>query len=245
MSIQQCVDLINNAKDIAVLTGAGISTNAGIPDFRGPQGLYVTKQYNPETIFDINYFLQNPKPFYDFARDFITLEETIQPTDTHYFLANLEKAQKLSGIITQNIDSLHQKAGSKNVLEIHGSFWLSHCLNCNSTFEYEEMKTKIINEDIPLCPCGGVIKPDVVFFGENVKHIQEAEHLAQTADLFFVIGSSCVVYPAALIPEYTTGKVIVVNRDPVNLKMANVVLTVKDDIDSFFNQVSNQLSCIS
>src|SRR5436190_166965 len=120
MSIQnvqanQCAKLIRDAKSIVVLTGAGISTNAGIPDFRGPKGLYITRKYDPDKIFDVQFFYHDPKPFYEFARDFITLEETIQPTSAHRFLVKLEKTGKLKGIVTQNIDALHQKAGSKNI----------------------------------------------------------------------------------------------------------------------------------
>src|SRR3990167_11456592 len=104
---EQCAELIKQAKNIAVLTGAGISTSAGIPDFRGPKGLYVTRRYDPDKVFDINHFLTDPVPFYEFARDFIGLEQTIQPTITHKFLADMERAGKLKGIVTQNIDSLH------------------------------------------------------------------------------------------------------------------------------------------
>src|SRR5436190_6299453 len=125
--IQLCAKLIEEAESIGVLTGAGISTNAGIPDFRGPNGLYVTRRYDPDTVFDINYFLMDPEPFYEFARDFVNLEKTIQPTFTHKFLASLEETGKLKGVVTQNIDALHHKAGSKNVYEMHGSFWLSYC----------------------------------------------------------------------------------------------------------------------
>ena len=163
--ILQCVELIEQAHNISALTGAGISTSAGIPDFRGPKGLYVTRQYDPDTVFDINYFLQDPKLFYDFTRDFVNLEKTIKPTRAHYFLKNLEDSGKLKGMITQNIDSLHKRAGSKNVLELHGSYWKSFCLDCDQEFSYEEMKLKILAEDVPRCHCDGVVKPDVVFFG--------------------------------------------------------------------------------
>ena len=234
--VSQCVRLIQEAKTIAALTGAGISTSAGIPDFRGPKGLYVTRRYDPEKVFDINYFHQDPEPFFQFARDFILLEEQIKPTSAHHFLNDLEKQGKLKGVVTQNIDSLHQMAGSKKVYEMHGSFWVSRCLKCGKEFSFAQMKQKLAGEEIPHCACGGVIKPDVVFFGENVKYLAESEHLASRADLFFVIGTSCVVYPAAMIPQYTQGKIIVVNQTPVDLP--NVVLTVREDIDIFFTKVA-------
>ena len=234
---KQCAQLIKEARTIAVLTGAGISTGAGIPDFRGPQGLYVTRRYDPQKVFDIDYFLRDPKPFFDFARDFIGLEERIQPTPAHHFLADLESKGKLRGVITQNIDSLHQRAGSKNVLELHGSFLKSFCWDCDREFSFETLRSKILSEDVPRCSCRGVIKPDVVFFGENVKYLEKAYQLAGEVDLFLVIGTSCVVYPAASIPEVVSGKIIVVNMQEVDLRSMNVVLSVQEDIDSFLNSV--------
>jgi len=240
--IQQCVELIANSKNIVVLTGAGISTSAGIPDFRGPKGLYVTKRYDPDKVFDINYFHHDQKPFFEFARDFVKLEDQIKPTRAHCFLGELEKHGKEIGIVTQNIDSLHQMAGSKNVVEIHGSFWESHCQDCGDLFHYEVMKQKIYKEIVPHCGCGGVIKPDIVFFGENVKHLNEAFRLAKQADLLFVIGTSCVVYPAAMVPTMTHGKVVIVNRDEVHLDAVDVVLQVQEDIDGFFETVGRVLN---
>ncbi len=239
--VVRCAQLIEESNYICALTGAGISTSAGVPDFRGPKGLYVTRRYDPDTVFDINYFLQDPKPFYDFTRDFIALEAALKPTKAHYFLTNLEERGKLKGVITQNIDLLHKRAGTKNVLELHGSYWESFCLTCRRAFSYSEMKEKIQAEEIPHCPCGGVIKPDVVFFGENVKHLNEAFTLAEASDLFFVIGTSCVVQPAASIPALSNGKIIVVNRDPVFIDGANIEVSVQTDIDTFFNSVSQLL----
>lgn len=240
-TVEQCAKLITEAESIGVLTGAGISTNAGIPDFRGPQGLYVTKQYDPDTVFDIRSFYRDPKPFYEFARDFVALEEKIQPTITHKFLAALERAGKLKGIVTQNIDSLHHKAGSQKVYEMHGSIWKSYCLECRKEFSYEIMKEKLRTPGVPNCSCGGVIKPDVVFFGENVKCLNEASALAEASDLFLVIGSSCVVYPAAMIPTLTQGKIVIVNEGEVQLNAFNVTLTVQEDADEFFKDVAGLL----
>src|SRR3989338_5432669 len=207
---RRCAELIEGAKSIAVLTGAGVSTNAGLPVLRGPRGFYIPRRYDPERVFDFEYFLRDQKPFFEFARDFIELEKSIKPTTTHFFLAELERRGKLKGVITQNIDSLHQMAGSKNVFELHGSFWQSHCLDCGQGFSFKVMKEKLAKEDIPRCQCGGVIKPDIVFFGEAVQHLEEAFHLAGQADLFFVIGTSCVVFPAAMVPHHTHGKIVVI-----------------------------------
>lgn len=239
---QTCAGLIREANAIAVLTGAGISTNAGIPDFRGPKGLYITKKYDPDTVFDINAFYRDPEPFYAFARDFIELEKTIKPTFTHSFLSKLEESGKLKGNITQNIDALHQKAGSKNVLEMHGSFWTSRCVDCGKMYTYEKLKDHLITSpNVPCCDCQGTIKPDIVFFGENVKYFEESIQLAASVDLFFVIGTSCVVFPAAMIPSYVTGKIVVVNLSEVRLNASNVSLAVQDDIDRFFKEVAGYL----
>lgn len=240
--VLKCAEFIKRAGSIVALTGAGISTSAGIPDFRGPKGLYVTRQYDPDKVFDFNYFLTDPKPFYDFSRDFVKLEKKIKPTAAHSFLKKLEDSGKLKAVITQNIDSLHKRAGSKNVLELHGSYWKSFCLNCSAEFPYEEMKERIFNEDVPYCDCGGLIKPDVVFFGENVKYLNEAFALARESDLFFVIGTSCVVYPAAMIPALTDGKIVVVNRDLVRINAKDATLSVQSDIDSFFKKLESCLN---
>lgn len=243
-AVSHCAHLIKEAKSIAALTGAGISTSAGIPDFRGPRGLYVTRQYDPEKVFDIDYFYRDPAPFYQFARDFIVLEEKIKPTFAHQFLSDLEKKGKLKGIVTQNIDSLHRMAGSKkqNVYEMHGSFWTSICLDCYKEISYAQMKKRLAAAEIPRCECGGLLKPDIVFFGEPVKHLAESAALAEAADLFFIIGTSCVVYPAAMIPQYTKGKIIVVNQTPIQIDLNNVVLTVQEDIDEFFMKVAKQFA---
>jgi NAD-dependent deacetylase len=234
-SIARCVELVLRSKNIVVLTGAGISTNAGIPDFRGPQGLYTSRLYDAEKIFDIAYFLKDPKPFYEFAHDFIAIESTITPTATHHALVKLEGAGKIKAIITQNIDGLHQKAGSQKVLDMHGSFLSSHCLRCRKAYDYHELKAMVLQHVIPHCSCRGIIKPDIVFFGEDVKHYQHSLELAQNSDLFFVIGTSCTVYPAASLPRFVPGKIVIVNHSKIDLNMYNVALEVESDIDVFFN----------
>jgi NAD-dependent deacetylase len=236
--IQQCLDLMGQSRMTVALTGAGISTSAGIPDFRGPKGLYVTRQYDPDKVFDYHAFRQDPQPFYEFARDFIELEKRLKPTCAHQTLARLEENGKLHGIITQNIDALHQQAGSRNVLEMHGSFWRSFCLTCGQEYSYGQLKDMLLNHPIPHCICRGLIKPDIVFFGEDVKYFTEASSLAEQADLFLVIGTSCVVYPAALLPTLTQGKIIIVNRGRVHLPVAGEVLMVDADIDEFFQTVA-------
>lgn len=241
-SIQTCARLIDQAKSIAVLTGAGISTNAGIPDFRGPKGLYITRKYDADKIFDIGFFYDNPKPFYEFAHDFIGLEEKIEPTVSHRFLSALERTGKLKGVVTQNIDGLHHKAGSKVIYEMHGSFWRNFCLDCSQEFTYEELKMLMRKTFVPQCRCGGVIKPDIVFFGEDVKYYAESVALARSVDLFMIIGSSCAVYPAAMLPTLVPGEIIIINQGQVHLDLYNIALEVQTDADEFLLQVAKSLN---
>jgi NAD-dependent deacetylase len=238
---QTVLGMIQRARHIAALTGAGISTAAGIPDFRGPRGLYVTRQYDPEKTFDINYFDRDPSYFFAFARDFVQLVERVQPTFTHRFLAVLEERGKLDAVITQNIDGLHQKAGSKRVIEVHGSVRNGHCRTCGRAYAYEELKAKVLSEDIVYCDsCGGIVKPDIVFFGEAVQGMGEASNVAGRADLFFVIGSSLTVHPAASLPEYAGGQVVVVNQGPVE-SASPEWLWVNEAADGFFARVASAL----
>jgi NAD-dependent deacetylase len=232
---------IERAERIAVLTGAGISTAAGIPDFRGPRGLYVTRQYDPEKTFDITYFDRDPTYFFTFARDFLQLVERIRPTLTHRFLAALEAQGRLEAVITQNIDGLHQRAGNARVLEVHGSVRSGHCRACGAAYGYEALKVKILGEAVARCDaCGGVVKPDIVFFGEPVLAMREATRAAERADLFFVIGSSLTVYPAASLPEYAGGQIVVVNQGPVEAASPEW-LCVNEAADDFFARVASAL----
>ena len=238
---ENIVPLLRQARRIAALTGAGISTAAGIPDFRGPRGLYVTRQYDPEKTFDIGYFDRDPTYFFAFARDFVQLIEQVQPTLTHRFLAALEAHGTLEAVITQNIDGLHQKAGSRRVLEVHGSVLNGHCRICGKAYAYEMLRAKVLAEPIARCEaCGGVVKPDIVFFGEAVQSMEEASRLAAGADVFLVIGSSLTVYPAALLPQYAGGQVVVVNQGPVEMASPDW-LRVDEAADTFVARIAPAL----
>jgi NAD-dependent deacetylase len=216
--LDMVVENLQRARRISALTGAGVSTAAGIPDFRGPKGLYVTRQYDPERTFDISYFDEDPTYFFAFARDFVHLLDQIQPTLTHRFLAELETAGRLDAVITQNIDGLHQRAGSRRVIEVHGSIRTGHCRACGAAYDEEAMREMIVAQEVASCSaCSGVVKPDIVFFGEPVQGMPEAERVAAESDLFLVIGSSLTVYPAALLPQYAGGQVVVVNHGPVEI----------------------------
>ncbi len=241
-SAKKCAEFIKQSNFIVALTGAGISTDAGIPDFRGPNGIYTLNKYDPDRTFGLKFFLEDPLPFYDFAREFLHILEKAKPTFTHYFLGTLEKEGKLKSVITQNIDGLHQKAGSKNVIELHGGFERSYCLQCGKEYDFATMKEKIFSEKIPHCDeCGGLIKPDIVFFGEQVKDFSKAEELVYQSDLFFVIGSSLTVYPAAMLSDFARGRVVVVSKGKVNISPAKADLIVDSNIDSFFKDVSKYL----
>ncbi len=235
------VDLLRRAGRIAALTGAGVSTAAGIPDFRGPRGLYVTRQYDPERTFDIDYFDRDPRYFFAFARDFVQLVEQVRPTVTHRFLAAIEARGRLDAVITQNIDGLHQRAGSRRVLEVHGSVRTGHCRKCGKRYEYEALKAKVLGEEIARCDaCGGVVKPDIVFFGEAVQAMEEASRVAAGSDLFLVIGSSLTVYPAALLPQHAGGRVVVVNQGPVEMASPDWI-RVDEPADAFFARMASAL----
>lgn len=241
LSAAACAELIRKARRVTALTGAGISTAAGIPDFRGPQGLYVTRRYDPETVFDISYFRRDPLPFYDFSRDFLGVIDRIEPTFSHRFLARLEGEGRLAAVITQNIDSLHQKAGSRRVISVHGDYWSSRCLGCGRLFDLEHMKRAVCEAPAPYCPCGGLIKPDVVFFGEPVLGLEEAAAEVAASDLLLVLGSSLAVYPAALLPSYATGEVVVINRGEVGLPPGPGRYFIDADLDASLAEVAAAL----
>lgn len=249
LSPADCADLLRGSKSAVVLTGAGISTQAGIPDFRGPRGLYVTRRYDPERVFDIGYFHEDPRMFYEFTRDFMDVVHTIKPTFTHRTLAKLEEEGLIEGIITQNIDALHHHAGSRNVVEVHGSYWSATCQSCRKTV-YEGRSYEWWQEAIRASPrspvvvcdkCGGVVKPDVVFFGEAVRDFDKAMDMAERSDLMLVLGSSLAVHPAARLPRMTRGKVVVVNKGAVELSPAENRYFVDDDLDDYFSGIAERL----
>lgn len=242
----ECAAKIRDAKRIAVLTGAGMSTAAGVPDFRGPKGLYVTRAYDPETVFEIHAFDRDPGPFYQFSRDFLGMLKTIRPTYTHAFLAELETALEKEGrevtLVTQNIDGLHQRAGSRRVLPIHGDYETAHCRKCGNECTGRRLAQLMEEAEAPRCEkCGGVIKPDVVFFGENVRHLDESVRAARKSDLMLVLGSSLTVYPAAGLPLEAGGDVVIVNRGEVGMRPGKNVRLADAGLDDFFREVAGCL----
>lgn len=241
----ECAALLQRSANIVALTGAGASTAAGIPDFRGPQGLYVTRRYDPEKVFDVGWFQREPRYFYEFSRDFVSTVKDIQPTLTHRFLAQLERVGRLTGIITQNIDLLHQQAGSRKVIELHGSYRSAACLSCGNVFDdlsyarWEEIMNSGPDSPVARCTgCGGLLKPDIVFFGEPVDRYPEAEALIASCDLLLVLGSTLQVVPASHLPYSTKAPTLIVNQGPVALPATSNRYFVDDDLDGYFRQVA-------
>ena len=204
---------IEASDNIVFFGGAGVSTESGIPDFRSTDGLYHQKfEYPPETILSHTFFYQHTEYFYRFYREKMLPLEA-EPNAAHRALAALERAGKLRAIVTQNIDGLHQKAGSKNVYELHGSIWRNSCTKCGKSYSAEFIRD---SGGVPHCACGGLIKPDVVLYEEGLdeKTIKGAVRAIAEADVLIVGGTSLTVYPAAgLIRYYGGNRLVLINRD--------------------------------
>ena len=204
---------IEASDNIVFFGGAGVSTESGIPDFRSTDGLYHQKfEYPPETILSHTFFYQHTEYFYRFYREKMLPLEA-EPNAAHRALAALERAGKLRAIVTQNIDGLHQKAGSKNVYELHGSIWRNYCTKCGKSYSAEFIRD---SGGVPHCACGGLIKPDVVLYedGLDEKTIKGAVRAIAEADVLIVGGTSLTVYPAAgLIRYYGGNRLVLINRD--------------------------------
>lgn len=222
MQLQQ---IINESNNIVFFGGAGVSTESGIPDFRSVDGLYNQKyDYPPEEILSHAFFNAHTEYFYDFYRDKMLVLDA-EPNAAHLKLAELEKAGKLSAVVTQNIDGLHQKAGSKNVFELHGSVHRNYCTSCHKFYNAEYIKS---SKGVPRCDCGGIIKPDVVLYEEGLDDntVSGAINAIKNADCLIVAGTSLNVYPAAGFIRYFCGKYFVlINRDPTPAdSMADLVI---------------------
>jgi len=227
--MNEMMEAIRSAKCVGCLTGAGVSTLCGIPDFRGPQGLY--KNPDAERIFDIDWFERDPCVYYRGCADLVYGLGRFEPGPVHKALKRLEDAGKLQGIATQNIDMLHQKAGSTHVYEVHGSPYTHRCRRCGAEKGFAEIQSmiaenggieKLGNPYVPRCACGGVFKPDITFFGEALPEeaFVAAQSLAIKSDVFLVLGTSLTVFPAAGLPRLTLqagGKVFIVNAQPTPL----------------------------
>jgi len=240
--INKLFSLIQNAEHLVALTGAGVSTLSGIRDFRGKNGLY--NEMDAEKIFDIEYFEKDPSLYYSQAGSFIYNIDEKAPSIVHLVLGELERKGYLKALITQNIDLLHQKGGSKNVIEIHGSPRMHYCLRCAGVrVSFEEAAVIVRGGEMPKCPkCGRVLKPAITFFGESLPAdaLTQAVRESQKADLMLVLGTSLTVQPASSMPRYTLdsgGKIVIVNNMPTPLD--NTALFHFDDLATVFEGLKN------
>ena len=238
--IQKKIELlqtyINNSNNIVFFGGAGVSTESGIKDFRSKDGLYNEKyKYPPEQILSHSFFYKNTKEFYKFYRDKLNCLNVL-PNICHKYLVKLEREGKLKAIITQNIDNLHQKAGSTNVIELHGTIYKNYCDKCHKFYPPEYIWN---TKDIPKCNCGGIIKPNVVLYEEplNEFDILKAINYIKNSDLLIIAGTSLTVYPAASYISYFQGKhLVIINKDKTpGDNIADLV--INDNIGNVFKKL--------
>lgn len=228
-------EIIDDSEKIVFFGGAGVSTESGIPDFRSVDGLYNQKyDYPPETIISHSFFMRYPEEFYRFYRDKMIFTDA-KPNAAHKKLAELEKIGRLSAVVTQNIDGLHQAAGSKNVIELHGSVHRNYCMKCGKFYPLSAITE---SAGVPKCGCGGTIKPDVVLYEESLKteDIERAVSAISAADTLIIGGTSLVVYPAAGLVRYFNGKhLVVINKSEINTD--NAELVINDNIGEVMSKI--------
>ena len=237
--IEELKELIKTSNNIVFFGGAGTSTESGIPDFRSSNGLFnekLNRNFTPEQLVSHTFFVRYPEDFFKFYKDKLIYKDA-KPNKAHIALAELEKCGKLKAIITQNIDGLHQMAGSKNVFELHGSVHRNYCENCRKFYNLDDM----LNLDgiVPHCEeCGSIVKPDVVLYEEALDDevINKAISAISKADLLIIGGTSLVVYPAAGFINYFKGKnIVVINKDNIKLNKNNI-LEINEPIGEVFNK---------
>ncbi len=221
-------EIIDSSNNIIFFGGAGVSTESGVPDFRSVDGLYNQKyKYPPEEILSYSFFKSNPEEYYKFHREKLVIEN-VKPNTAHLTLARLEREGKLKAVITQNIDGLHQAAGSVNVLELHGTANKCHCMACGKSADIE-LITK--GESVPRCSCGGLIRPDIVLYEEQLDSyvLEKSVEYIKNADVMIIGGTSLAVYPAAGLIRYFGGShLILINRDETPAdKYADLVIHEK------------------
>ena len=235
-AIRKLKELVDGSDNIVFFGGAGVSTESGIPDFRSVDGLYRQKYaYPPETILSHTFYMRHKAEFYDFYRAKM-LAPDARPNAAHKKLAEWEQAGKLKAVITQNIDGLHQKAGSREVLELHGSVLRNYCERCGKFYSLETVQN---STGVPKCACGGDIKPDVVLYEEGLDEdvMAKALHYIRQADMLIIGGTSLVVYPAAGLVRYYRGhKLVVINKGDVGLGLGADLV-----IDGPIGQVLSQV----
>lgn len=212
-SVQKLKSMINESKSIVFFGGAGVSTESGIKDFRSADGIYMMDyKYPPESVLSHTFYAKHTEEFFDFYRKYLCFPDA-KPNAAHFKLAELEKQGKLKAVITQNVDGLHQLAGSKCVYELHGSALRNYCVKCGRFYDFDYIYR---SEGIPKCECGGTVKPDVVLYEESLDNevIEGAVNAIANADMLIVAGTSLTVYPAAGFIRYFSGdKLVLINKD--------------------------------
>jgi NAD-dependent deacetylase len=229
-------EMTDKAENIVFFGGAGVSTESGIPDFRSVDGLYnQTYQYPPETILSHEFFMDNTEEFFHFYRNKMLYLEA-KPNDAHIKLAELEAQGKLKAVITQNIDGLHQQAGSKRVLELHGSVHRNYCMQCHQFYPVQMIQE---SQGVPKCSCGGTIKPDVVLYGEGLDNevMNQSLSAIAKADVLIIGGTSLGVYPAAGLIDYYRGKNLVLVNKTATPMDSRANLIIKGSIGEVFKQL--------
>ena len=234
--IYKLKELINESNNIVFFGGAGVSTESGIPDFRSKDGLYHQKyKYPPEEILSHTFFMNNTDEFYKFYKEKMNSLK-YEPNITHKKLVTLEKTGKLKVVITQNIDGLHQKAGSKNVCELHGSILRNYCMKCHKFYDAEYVFN---SSSIPKCSCGGIIKPDVVLYEEQLddETLEKSILEIQNADMLIIAGTSLTVYPASGLINYFRGRnLVLINKDTTSYdNRANLV--INESLGKIFEKI--------
>ncbi|MBR1751554.1 MAG: NAD-dependent protein deacylase [Ruminococcus sp.] len=229
--------MIDESSRIVFFGGAGVSTESGIPDFRSVDGLYNQKyDYPPEQIISHSFFEANPEEFYRFYRDKLLIEGAA-PNAAHKKLAELEAAGKLTAIVTQNIDGLHQLAGSSTVYELHGSVLRNYCTRCRKFYDSDFIKQSV---PLPICECGGLVKPDVVLYEEGLDNeiLENSIKAISQADMMIIAGTSLVVYPAAGLVRYFRGKhLVIINRDVTPMDN-NADLVINDKVGEVLGMIT-------
>lgn len=229
--LEQLAEMFGRAKRIAFLGGAGLSTESGIPDFRSSNGVYAALQaYGrpPEELLSYEFFLRHTDVFFDYYRKYLVHPQA-KPNPAHFALARLEQQGKLTAVITQNIDGLHQQAGSRRVLELHGSVYRNHCMRCGKSYPVESVLSA---DAVPHCDCGGIIKPDVVLYGEGLDPatLTAAVEAVSQADMLLIGGTQLSVYPAAGLVDYFRGRDLAVINLSVIPRDAEAALTIRRPI---------------
>ena len=227
---------IEESGNVVFFGGAGVSTESGIPDFRSQDGLYSQKyQYPPEMIISHSFYLKNPEEFYRFYKNKMILPDA-KPNAAHLALARLERQGKVKAVITQNIDGLHQKAGSRNVLELHGSVYRNFCTRCGRAYGLDAV---LQADGVPRCSCGGIIKPDVVLYEEGLGSdvLQKAVFYIRHADVLIIGGTSLTVYPAAGLIDYYRGNRLVLINKSATARDAHADLIISRPIGQVFDEL--------